>query len=118
MLKVITTILSVLKDTPSFLRNLPAWLTLLSAIKAAFGTEEMQNVLCMITAHINRNAPPPPSPISDGETPKVVTPKEKKRRLRRFLNGLAVAGRLDDSEMFRIARSHNIAILPNEEYYA
>ena len=94
------------RNTPAFVRHLPSALALIGKIRAVFGSEAVQEFMKALHAFIDRITPPAQAMDGSGTIP--VPPKqERRRRLFRFRDRLAIAGSFTDDEAENIC-SHLI----------
>jgi hypothetical protein len=103
----ITTIMTVIRYLKAALVALPTALALIGKIRAAFGSEKVQEVMKALGEFIDKIAPPTPTTESTGSTP-VNPEKEKRRRLFRLGHRLNVAGTITDNEAQEYCAQHNI----------
>jgi len=86
--------------------TLPAALALIGKIRAAFGSDKVQEAVKALNEFLDKIAPPAPSV----DTTPAIPEKEKRRRLFRFGNRLKVAGAITDNEAQEFCAQHNIEL--------
>ena len=98
---ILSTLWTVARSTPAILRHLPAALALIGKIRAVFGSEAVQELMKALHAFIDRTTP------STNSTGTIPTPskQERRRRLFRFRDRLAIAGSFTDDEAENICAS-------------
>ena len=103
----ITTMITVIRFLKAALVALPTALALISKIRAAFGSDKVQEAIKTLGEFIDKIAPPVPTTDSTGNTP-ANPEKEKRRRLFRFGSRLKVAGMITDNDVQEYCVQHHI----------
>ena len=102
---ILSTLWTLTRNTPAFVRHLPSALALIGKIRAVFGSEAVQELMKALHAFIDRITPPTQATDGSGTIP--VPPKqERRRRLFRFRDRLEVAGIITDDEAEKICALH------------
>jgi len=86
---------------------IPALFALIVKIRAAFGSDKVQEALKAIGVLIDKIAPPVPTADSTGSTP-TNPEREKRRRFTRFMNRTRLAGQVPDNEVQNICAKNLI----------
>ena len=102
LVTILSTLWTVVRSTPAFLRHLPTALVLIGKMRAVFGSEAVQELMKALHAFIDRTTPPTDS---TGTIPPP-TKQERRRRLFRFRDRLTIAGSFTDDEAENLCASH------------
>ena len=100
-------IVTVFRYLQAILVAFPATVTLIVKIRAAFGSDKVQEALKAIGEFIDKMAPPAPTTDSIDNTP-VNPEKEKRRRFTRFINRTRLAGQVPENEVRNICAKNLI----------
>jgi len=99
-------IITAFRYVQTALVALPALFTLVVKIRAAFGSEAVQEALKALGGLIDKIAPSAPMTDGTGNTP-ANPEREKRRRFFRFRNRLEVAGIITDAEAQELCVQHH-----------
>jgi len=92
------TTIKIIRYVQVALTALPTALALISKIRAAFGSDKVQEAIKAFNEFIDKIAPPVPTTDSTGSIP-ANPEKEKRRRFFRFMNRTRMASRISDREV-------------------
>ena len=113
-MKIVSTIWLIARSSPKAayyislaLRYLPSALSLLTKIRAVFGSESVQDVVRAWGEFIDKDAPPAPTTESTGTLPADLK-REQRRRFFRFMDRTKVAGCMTDGEVRIACTAHKI----------
>jgi hypothetical protein len=110
---ILTIIISVLRNAPAVLAALPSALALINKIRAAFGSDKVQEALKALGEFLDKTAPPAPATDSAGSKPACIE-EEKRRRWFRFRNRTTVAGTITDNDAWEFCAKHHIQSVENQ----
>ena len=100
-------IVTAIRYLQVILAALPTTFALIGKIRAAFGSDKVQEALKALGKFIDQIAPPAPTTDSTGSTP-ANPEKEKRRRFTRFMNRTRLAGRVPENEVQNICAKNLI----------
>ena len=100
-------VITIIQNVSMLLAALPNALALINKIRAAFGSDKVQEAIKAFNEFIDKITPPVPTTDSTGSTP--ANPKhEKRRRFLRFMNRTRLAGRIPEGEVWVICERNLI----------
>ena len=113
-MKILSTIWLIARSSPKAayyislaLRYLPSALSLLTKIRAVFGSESVQEVLKAWSEFIDKVAPPAPAADGAGTLPDE-SKREQRRRFFRFMDRTKAAGCMTDGEVRIACTAHHL----------
>ena len=99
--------ITIIQNVSMLLAALPNALALINKIRAAFGSDKVQEAIKAFNEFIDKITPPVPTTDSTGNIP--ANPKhEKRRRFLRFMNRTRLAGRIPEGEVLVICERNLI----------
>ena len=111
------TFIKIIRYAQVALTALPTALALIRKIRAAFGSDKVQEAIKAFNEFIDKIAPPSETADSRRQTTEEINPeKEKRRRFFRFMNRTRMAGRISDREVAVICERNLIQPYAEAQY--